>query len=564
VGNFVSFSGMRTDRFLDPPEFQALHDNGHKASFFDRLDARTGETGTFHLNIQAARSSFDVPNSLDAAAVGQAQHQQIDTFNVAPGYSQVIGSKVLFTANGFIRRDRLTYTPSSNPLADLPGTVSQNRTLTNVGVKADVTYTTGNHNVKVGTSVTATPLHEIFSLGVTNPNDPTWAGPDGNFDPRFAPYDLTNGGHLFMYDQSATIKQQAGYVQDEIKAGNATVKLGVRLDHYDGLTSDTQLQPRTGLSYAFTSAGTILRASYSRTMETPYNENLLLSSGVGAEALTGTSSPPPPGHRNEVETGIQQSIGRWVVADFGFFDKRTTNGFDFNVLFSTPIAYPVAWDHSHLYGFTGRIDLIEHGGFSAFTVMAHTNAIYFPPGVGGVLLNPPCGTPGCSFRIDHDQVFNQTTNLQYVFDKRTNTWAALLWRYDSGLVASAIGDVRDLLTLTPAQQAAVGMSCGGVSATPNAGFTDCDPGGISARLLVVPAAGAGDPLNNPTRVAPRHLLDVGVGTDNLLRGDRVKLRLRFSVINVTNKDALYNFLSTFSGTHFVTPRAYQVQAGIVF
>ena len=72
VGNFLSLSATRTDRFLDPPEFQALHDTGHKVSFFDRLDARTGETGTFHLNLQAARSSFDVPNTFDADALSQA------------------------------------------------------------------------------------------------------------------------------------------------------------------------------------------------------------------------------------------------------------------------------------------------------------------------------------------------------------------------------------------------------------------------------------------------------------------------------------------------------------
>jgi hypothetical protein len=29
------------------------------------------------------------------------------------------------------------------------------------------------------------------------------------------------------------------------------------------------------------------------------------------------------------------------------------------------------------------------------------------------------------------------------------------------------------------------------------------------------------------------------------------------VINLTNRIALYNFLSTFSGTHFVTPRVVQ-------
>jgi hypothetical protein len=42
------------------------------------------------------------------------------------------------------------------------------------------------------------------------------------------------------------------------------------------------------------------------------------------------------------------------------------------------------------------------------------------------------------------------------------------------------------------------------------------------------------------------------------------LKVRFSVINATNKEALYNFLSTFSGTHFVTPRAYQLQVGVTF
>ena len=81
---------------------------------------------------------------------------------------------------------------------------------------------------------------------------------------------------------------------------------------------------------------------------------------------------------------------------------------------------------------------------------------------------------------------------------------------------------------------------------------------------MVPAAGTGDPLNDPARVAPRHLFDLGIGADNLLRTDKARLRVRFSVVNLTNTEALYNFLSTFSGTHFVTPPAYQVQLGVSF
>jgi hypothetical protein len=563
VGNFFSLTGTRTDRFLDPPEFQALHDDGHQLSLFDRLDLRGSETGTFHLNVQAARSSFDVPNTLDAAAVGQDQHQNVDTFNIAPGYSQVLGSRTLFTANAYARGDHLRYLPSVDPFADQPGTVSQDRSLTNFGFKADLAYAAGRHNFKVGGSVSATRLVENFSIGFTDPAFNSPGNPD--FEPNLLAFDLTRGGSLFVYHQAATIKQQAAYAQDDIKAGDVTFKLGVRLDHYDGLTTATELQPRLGVSYAIGGSSTVLRASYGRTMETPYNEGLLLSSGVGAEAITGgTVTPPPPGKRDQVEIGIQQGFGRWVVADFGYFNKHTDNGYDFNVLFNSPIVFPVAWDHSDIDGFTGRVNLLEHGGFSAFVVMAHTNAIYFPPGVGGVLLSPPCDTPGCSFRIDHDQKFNATTNVQYVFEKTRGAWASLNWRYDSGLVASSIGDVLDLLSLTAAQQAAAGVSCGAVVATPTAGITTCAPGDIGSSRLVVPAAGTGDPLNNPSRVVPRHLFDVGIGADNLLRTDKVRLKVRFSILNMTNTEALYNFLSTFSGTHFVTPRAYQVQVGVKF
>jgi hypothetical protein len=560
VGNFVSMSGLRTDRFLDPPELEALHDTGDQLSFFDRFDFRPGTTDTIHLNVQAARSGFDVPNTYDQ--INQTQHQNIRTFNIAPGYSRVIGASTLFTANGFVRRDHLTYLPSANPSNDTPASVSQDRMLTNMGAKADLSMTLGAHNLKLGGSFGATRLHEQFTFGITDPTDGAFADEDGNFNQDLAPFDLTSGGSPLAYDQSFTIKQQAAYVQDDIKAGNATLNLGVRFDHYVGLTSATLVQPRLGLSYAVTSTGTVLRASYGRTMETPYNENLLLAAGYGLNGLFGASQPVPPGRRNQVELGIQQGFGNWVVADFGYFNKRTDNGYDFGVLFNTPIAFPVAWDHSRIDGFTGRLNLVEHHGFSAFVVMAHTNAIYSPPGVGGILLEQPEG----DFRIDHDQKFNATTNVQYLFEKRIGAWAALSWRYDSGLVAGAVASLEDALALTADQQAAIGFFCGNQFASRDQALTSpsCTASNFGATRLRIPAEGTADDVTNPPRVAPRNLLDLGIGADNLLHTDRAKLRVRFSVINLTNKEALYNFLSTFSGTHFVTPRAYQVQLGVTF
>jgi hypothetical protein len=556
VGDFLSVSGMRTDRFLDPPEFEALHDTGNSWSLFNRLDFHPTATDSVHLNIQSAKSGFDVPNTFDQIA--QTQHQNMTTFNVAPGYSRVIGSSTLFTANGFVRQDHLTYLPSADPFNDTPASVSQNRKLTNLGVKADVSYTAGNHNLKVGGTISATKLQENFTLGITDPTDAAFADEDGNFNPAFAPFDLTNGGSPLVYNQSATIKEQAAYVQDDIKAGDASFKLGLRLDRYDGLTSATLVQPRLGVSYAVPGSGTVLRASYGRTLETPYNENLLLSAGVGLNGLFGVGNPPPPGRRNQIEVGAQQGLGSWAVLDVGYFNKHTDNGYDFGVLFNTPIAFPVAWDHSRIDGFTGRLNIVEHGGFSAFVVVAHTNAIYSPPGTGGILLEQPEG----DFRIDHDQKFNSTTNLQYSFNKPLGAWAALSWRYDSGLIAGSVGSVDDALALTGDQQAAIGFFCGSTFATRDNAITTCPSGGGATRLNI--PVGQEDDVNNPPRIAPRNLFDIGIGADNVLQSNKNKLRVRFSIINVTNKEALYNFLSTFSGTHFVTPRAYQLQVGFTF
>src|SRR4029077_15214447 len=110
----------------------------------------------------------------------------------------------------------------------------------------------------------------------------------------------------------------------------------------------------------------------------------------------------------------------------------------------------------------------------------------------------------------------------------------------------------------------IGLFCGSTTATLASPITSCSSSTRGATRVVIPADGTQDDVENPGRIAPRLLFDLGLGVDNLLRTGRTKLKLRFSVMNLTNQVALYNFLSTFSGTHFVTPRAYQVQIGVSF
>ena len=101
-------------------------------------------------------------------------------------------------------------------------------------------------------------------------------------------------------------------------------------------------------------------------------------------------------------------------------------------------------------------------------------------------------------------------------------------------------------------------------ATLSAPLTSCAPSQYGSTRIKIPAPGTEDDDKNPPRIKARSLFDVAVGHDNLFHGDRYKWGLRFTVINLTNKVALYNFLSTFSGTHFVTPRTYTAELGFHF
>jgi hypothetical protein len=138
------------------------------------------------------------------------------------------------------------------------------------------------------------------------------------------------------------------------------------------------------------------------------------------------------------------------------------------------------------------------------------------------------------------------------------------------MVAGAVPFATDTTTpvnltgLTADQQMQAGLFCGNVFPTLAAPLTRCAPSQFGSTRITIPAPGTENDDHNPPRIAARHLFDLAVGDDNLFRGDRYKWGVRFTVVNLTNKTALYNFLSTFSGTHFISPRSYTAQVSFNF
>jgi hypothetical protein len=644
-GNFVEADGLNTGRFLDPPEFTVFHDKGNEENFFDRVDYAFTQTDSVHVDFNYSRSWFQTPNAFDNlnvqniisggstanpvfGNVGNAdQRSQIGTFNISPTYTRVISTNSVLNLGAWVRRDLYDYYPSGNPLADQgpanlqTSSISQERTLTNTAVHSDFDYSKGIHTFKAGVVYGQTFLRENDSLGVVNPtynapcvdvngsplpgySDPTACDgvvsfPNPSYLTVLGPYDLTRGGSDYAYFGHTDVKELALFVQDQIKAGNWLFNLGLRGDIYNGLTSAQQAEPRLGVGYHIKPSSTVLSLSYARTLETPFNENLVLSSSGCSNAVLapllacqGGQGTLQPGFRNEFHASLQQGFGKHAVISGEYIWKYTHNAFDFSVLGNTPITFPIDWHNSKIPGYAIRAEVPVVRGFSAYLVTSSVAARFFPPQVAGA--GATVGLTGLPFRIDHDEKFNETTHLQYTLSHAnvfTGMWGGFNWRYDSGLVAGnapcygttdpnspclatsttlngqpAIAMVNAVgIPLTADEEFQAGFMCNGVRATPTSPLPSvCPASQFSSSLISIPAPNAGDNDKDPQRIAPRNLFDASLGKDNIFHKEHYKVNLDLTAINVTNKYALYNFLSTFSGTHYVTPRALTAKIALNF
>lgn len=628
----------------------SIHLNfGYSRSWFQTPNSFDAQTATPWSGLNGVDAQ-DVNNyggiAPNGVVVGPTdQRSKIGTFNIAPSWTRLINTHSVFTLGTYVRHDGYNYYPSDDPFADLgpPSlqrqSVGQFRTLTNAGAHTSISYVKGAHNVKAGVNYGQTFVNENDSLGIVDPtfNAPciTFSADQGmyvaapargvtspgqcsgiyepnikanpnapdtaqypNFNPALFPYDLTRGGSYYAFHGHTDVKELALYAEDNITRGNWSFNFGIRGDLYNGLTMARQAEPRVGGAYNIKKTNTILRASYARTLETPFNENLVLSSiGCANDVLAplllcspGVSAPLSPGYRNEFHVGFEQALSRYLVFSGEWITKYTQNGFDFSVLGNTPITFPIEWRKAKIPGYAGRLSVPEIHGFSASVVLSSVAARFFQPQIGGAGATVANST-GLPFRIDHDEKFNQTTHLQYQPWQR-GPWFGFNWRYDSGAVAGAspcfgvntpyndcpgssfIGGVPNVsmvaadvgaVPLSADQEFQAGFTCNGVHATTTRPLPyNCPASQFGSTLIDVPAPGKENDDHDPPRIRPRNLFDVSVGDDNLFHGDKYKWSAQVTFINIANEYALYNFLSTFSGTHYVTPRTVTGELGFHF
>ena len=210
-----------------------------------------------------------------------------------------------------------------------------------------------------------------------------------------------------------------------------------------------------------------------------------------------------------------------------------------------------------------RATLNSVHGFSAFSVLGHSRSRLFSPEIGGINFGAAYAPVA---RPDHDQGFEQTTNLQYQFSREylRGLWLGLTWRFDSGLVVVSFPDYATALALTGDEQQQIGLYCGNIFATVAQPLRTCTSPHYGAALIHIAPLGTYNADRNPSRIAPRNLFDLAIGTDRMWAKDNYAIGAKLTVVNLVDNRALYNFLSSFSGTHFLAPRTIQAELSIHF
>ena len=232
----------------------------------------------------------------------------------------------------------------------------------------------------------------------------------------------------------------------QIKAGNWLFNVGIRGDLYNGLAIARQAEPRVGIAYSLKPTNTVLRVSYARTLETPFNENLVLSSSGLRQRGAFSAACSARRSVRDAATGFPQRIPCRLAA--GLRQELRLQRRLHLEIHAQRFRLQRAGQHAdHL---SHRLAQLEDPRLRAARGCAQLSQLLRRswscrrwPLASSRRRSPeparPSGRPGYPFRIDHDERFNETTHVQYQTARSAagKPWIGFNWRYDSGLVAGS-------------------------------------------------------------------------------------------------------------------------------
>jgi Carboxypeptidase regulatory-like domain/TonB-dependent Receptor Plug Domain len=523
-GYFVTGAASRSDRFLDPVNFENLHNSGSTVRLFSRFDWVLTDTDSLKLSISGGRTKRDVVNLASQQSANQDQRAENLDANLSLGWTHYFDAARSLDGSIFYRHANAQLNPSDNlnpgfgpgVYRDTPFWVKQDRNLDNVGAQFTYTQKFGEQTLKLGVAHVSYPIKEHFRFAATSD-----AAIDSVQQPNLVPYTPSGGGSIFTFQEKIKPSLSSAFVQTDWHLGPWFIAAGLRFDRYRVNTfSESELQPRLGVSYRVDATKTVFRVSYDRLLVTPENENLALSLSQQAWNLgpkAGTPAPPlKPELQNSYSYGVEQQLGKIARVSVEYWEKKTQNAADNEQFLNTGILFPVAAQRGLFRGYNVRLDSVALKGFSGYLSFGKTRAIFEAPLTGGLQLEAPKATPGQRFLIDHDQKLSAQLGLRF---ERNAFYAQVVGRFDSGLVAGNPADA--------------------------AGNPDLEFGIPYIR----------QDSEGIFRIKARTTWNLSAGYEHKL-SDKRSLVYSADLLNATDENGLYNFLSVFGGTHVIPPRTF--------
>jgi len=501
----ITADADRTDRYLDPPVLANYTNAGTSGALTGVYDWDISNADRIHASVHRRQTNFEVPNENLQQAAHQRQDRdgREDAGQVA--WTHVFSASTLLTLRASV--EDLSANLWSNTLAT-PIIASQQRGFRRGYVNATVSARKGRHDIKYGADAYYAPVSEALQYRIT----------DGAFFDADTP-------RRFSFADSRLDREQAAFVQDNIRLGRLTVSAGLRWDRYSLAVNDSAFSPRLGVAYSVPGAGLVLRLSYDRVFITPAMENLLLASSPAVASLNDNvlRIPVRPSHGNYIETGFSKTLAGKMRLDASYYRRTFDNFADDDVLLNTGISFPIAFRSAEIRGVDVKLELPRWRRLSGFLSYSNLIGVAQLPVAGGFFLGDDISgvLSGGAFPISQDQRNTARANLRVQASKRV--WLSVTGEYGSGLPVEA--ENFDAAQFDPAILRQVNFAAG--------------------------------------RVRPNFSLNAGAGVDLVKREHRA-VRLSVGGENLTGRLNLINFAGLFSGTGIAPPRSVTARLQFAF
>jgi outer membrane cobalamin receptor len=505
----ISGSGARTNRYLDPPVEENFTNRGTGGNAAVQFEHEFSSTDRIGAVLRHGQTQFLVPNERVQEEAGQRQDRSSHDTTGQLSYQRILSSAIVADVRAMFRGvgAGLSSNEASTPIAAF-----QDRGFQETYVKGTVAGHAGAHEWKAGLDATFGSVREAFSYAITDPSV---------FDPS------TPG--TFSFADRATDREQAMFVQDQLRLGAWTINAGLRWDHYRLLVNEQALSPRLGVAWWWPRGDLVVRASYDRAFQTPAIENLLLASSPDVDSLDPSvvRLPVPPSRGHFFEAGISKRLLSFARIDITQFSRRIANFADDDVLLNTGVSFPIAFDRGDVHGTEIKFDVPGRAHWSGFLSYGYMRGTGWLPITGGLLLGDDAAdelTSTGSFPISQDQRHAARGRIGYQLSERA--WVAIAGSYGSGLPVEFVGD-------------------------PGQALAQYGP-----RIVQQVDFESG-------RVRPSASLDAALSA-TLIKNGRTQLRVQVNCMNLTNRLNVINFAGLFSGTALAAPRTFGLRAQVEF